>query len=94
MKKYIKSIVILILISVLLYSLYPKYRFHFQNTVIRTNIITGRVDTWNITNRKWITLGKKIPVRSLVIPHLFDKPKDLLANYPPTEDKNSAIKER
>lgn len=94
MKKYLIRILILIFISVLFYSLYPKYRFHFQNTVIRTNIITGRVEGWSKTDRKWIILVNKTPVKSRVIPHLFDKSKNPFANYPPIEDKKNVAEEQ
>jgi hypothetical protein len=54
--KYIIRVLFLVIILITFYFVYPKYRFHFKDTVARTNIITGKVEVWSKNDAKWISL--------------------------------------
>jgi len=52
-----------IILAVTFYILYPKYHFHFENSLpLRCNIITGKVDYFGISDGKvigWRVLSKR-----------------------------------
>lgn len=59
-KKYIASFLALIVLSIIFYTLFPKYKFHYDDTVYRTNMITGRVEVFSAKSRKWINLSDNL----------------------------------
>lgn len=59
MRKMFPFFLVLIIISITFYSIFPKYRFHYTDAIWRTNIITGRVEGYSNIQHKWITLRDK-----------------------------------
>ena len=59
-KKYMLFLLTLVILAIIFYTLFPKYKFHYDNTVLRTNIITGKVELFSPKDRKWINLSDNL----------------------------------
>ncbi len=55
-KDMIRWVVILCVVALLFYIVFPKYKFMGPNdfAVYRCNIVTGQVKAWDIDKEKWV----------------------------------------
>jgi len=61
-KDTLKWSIILCVAAILLYFIFPKYKFMGPNdfAVFRCNIITGEVLAWDMDVKMWITPSRKV----------------------------------
>ena len=56
-KGFVKAAILMILLAVLAYTIFPKYKFMGPNNCVlyRCNVMTGEVLAWDYKNKAWVT---------------------------------------
>lgn len=68
-KDMIKWSIIMCVVALLFYLVFPKYKFMGPNdfAIYRCNIVTGEVLAWDIDEEKWVTPNRKTISQILIL---------------------------